>query len=460
MTDDDGIRLGELEGIVGDEDGYTAEVRRSRSSPGSRHSRRAFTSARCPSSRAARKSACCWRRRSSASREALLLDEPTNYSRSRFHSLAAGLLRSLRRHADRHLARSPLPQQRLHAHRRHRLPDHHHLHRRLRRHGDGQDAGALRIESQNAQREKKIAQLNEFIARFSAGTRSSQVTTAARRKWSACRPPSWRAPTSSARTFASTRCGRQRTATCSSSSRSRKAYGTHHVDRRIHRRRPARRKNLPHGTQRPRQDHPAARPARQLSRPPTTTSASTAAPSCGDTKPRSATSRRTRLDASRRASPPPSGSTVRPAGPREEIRGMLGQMLFCGEEGEKQTKALSGGEQARLVFCKLMLHQAQHPHLRRADEPPRPRSDQRAQHRAAALRRHRPAGHPRSRPDRRSRHPPLELRPRRHRRLPGPLLRSGRANTTRAGELHTSQISSSRPTNKGRHAEGPKRLSS
>src|SRR6185312_5497595 len=31
------------------------------------------------------------------------------------------------------------------------------------------------IESQNAQREKKIAQLNEFIARFAAGTRSSQV---------------------------------------------------------------------------------------------------------------------------------------------------------------------------------------------------------------------------------------------------------------------------------------------
>jgi ATPase subunit of ABC transporter with duplicated ATPase domains len=32
-----------------------------------------------------------------------------------------------------------------------------------------------RIENENAQREKKIAQLNEFIARFSAGTRSSQV---------------------------------------------------------------------------------------------------------------------------------------------------------------------------------------------------------------------------------------------------------------------------------------------
>ena len=34
-----------------------------------------------------------------------------------------------------------------------------------------------RIEAENAQREKKIAQLNEFIARFSAGTRSSQVTS-------------------------------------------------------------------------------------------------------------------------------------------------------------------------------------------------------------------------------------------------------------------------------------------
>src|SRR5213075_933458 len=31
------------------------------------------------------------------------------------------------------------------------------------------------IEADNAQREKKIAQLNQFIARFSAGTRSSQV---------------------------------------------------------------------------------------------------------------------------------------------------------------------------------------------------------------------------------------------------------------------------------------------
>src|SRR5438309_2902683 len=34
-----------------------------------------------------------------------------------------------------------------------------------------------RVEAENAQRDKKIAQLNEFIARFAAGTRSSQVTS-------------------------------------------------------------------------------------------------------------------------------------------------------------------------------------------------------------------------------------------------------------------------------------------
>ena len=34
-----------------------------------------------------------------------------------------------------------------------------------------------RVESDNEQREKKIAQLNDFIARFHAGTRASQVTS-------------------------------------------------------------------------------------------------------------------------------------------------------------------------------------------------------------------------------------------------------------------------------------------
>ncbi len=41
MTDEDGMRLGELEGIIGDEDGYTAESRRRRAPRRPRHSRAA-----------------------------------------------------------------------------------------------------------------------------------------------------------------------------------------------------------------------------------------------------------------------------------------------------------------------------------------------------------------------------------------------------------------------------------
>src|SRR5664280_450349 len=39
----------------------------------------------------------------------------------------------------------------------------------------------------------------------------------------------------------------------------------------------------------------------------------------------------------------------------QDIRGLLGRMLFKGEEGTKPTEALSGGEAVRLIFSKLML---------------------------------------------------------------------------------------------------------
>ena len=55
-----------------------------------------------------------------------------------------------------------------------------------------------------------------------------------------------------------------------------------------------------------------------------------------------------------------------PKASKEEIRGLLGQMLFSGEEGLKPTEALSGGESARLLFCKLML---QKPNILILDEP-------------------------------------------------------------------------------------------
>jgi len=55
-----------------------------------------------------------------------------------------------------------------------------------------------------------------------------------------------------------------------------------------------------------------------------------------------------------------------PQASQEELRGLLGQMLFSGEDALKPTKALSGGEIARMIFCRLML---QKPNLLVLDEP-------------------------------------------------------------------------------------------
>ena len=87
----------------------------------------------------------------------------------------------------------------------------------------------------------------------------------------------------------------------------------------------------------------------------------------GDTRWRSATSRRTIPIRSRK------NTTViewlhefDPQASQEELRGLLGQMLFSGEDATKPTKALSGGEAARLLFCRLML---QKPNVLVLDEP-------------------------------------------------------------------------------------------
>src|SRR5579862_1390351 len=55
-----------------------------------------------------------------------------------------------------------------------------------------------------------------------------------------------------------------------------------------------------------------------------------------------------------------------PQASQQELRAVLGQMLFSGEDAEKSTRALSGGESARMIFCKLML---QKPNVLVLDEP-------------------------------------------------------------------------------------------
>ena len=108
--------------------------------------------------------------------EGLLLDEPTNNLDLDSIRWLETFLREYEGVLITISPRPPLPERDLHPHRRHRLRDHHHLHRRLRRHGDGRRARcASRVESENAEKQKKIAQLQDFVARFHAGTRASQV---------------------------------------------------------------------------------------------------------------------------------------------------------------------------------------------------------------------------------------------------------------------------------------------
>ena len=159
MTDADGMRLGELEGIVGEEDGYEAEsnaaiLLQGLDIPDELHHRL------MGEIQGGQKVRVLLAQALFGNPQALLLDEPTNHlDLDSIHWLAR-FPGPLRRHADRDLARSPLPERGVHAHRRHRLPDHHHLHRRLRRDGDGQDADPLaaRIAERTARQEDRAAE--------------------------------------------------------------------------------------------------------------------------------------------------------------------------------------------------------------------------------------------------------------------------------------------------------------
>src|SRR5437870_2411419 len=55
-----------------------------------------------------------------------------------------------------------------------------------------------------------------------------------------------------------------------------------------------------------------------------------------------------------------------PGASQQELRGLLGQMLFSGDDAFKRTEVLSGGEAARIIFCRLML---QKPNFLVLDEP-------------------------------------------------------------------------------------------
>jgi ATPase subunit of ABC transporter with duplicated ATPase domains len=174
LTDDDGMRLGELEGIVGDEDGYTAEVDAAilldgLDIPEALHQRK------MAELQGGQKVRVLLAQALFGKPDVLLLDEPTN-------NLDLDSVHWLENHMKAYDGCLVVI-----SHDRHFLNEiSTHVadidYESVITYVGGYDDMVLAktkvrsgIEASNFQREKKIAQLQEFIARFSAGTRSSQV---------------------------------------------------------------------------------------------------------------------------------------------------------------------------------------------------------------------------------------------------------------------------------------------
>ena len=174
MTDEDGMKLGELEGIVGEEDGYSAESDAAILLDGLDITEE-FHERKMAELQGGQKVRVLLAQALFGHPGALLLDEPTNHlDLDSIHWLQDFLIKYdgvlLVISHDRHFLNSVCT----------------HIadidYETIITYTGNYDEMVLaktairsQIESQNAQREKKIAQLNEFIARFAAGTRSSQV---------------------------------------------------------------------------------------------------------------------------------------------------------------------------------------------------------------------------------------------------------------------------------------------
>jgi len=369
MTDEDGIRLGELEGIVGEEDGYEADsnaaiLLQGLDIPDELHNRK------MSELQGGQKVRVLLAQALFGNPDALFLDEPTNsldldsiHWLENFLNRYSGTVITISH--DRHFLNSICT----------------HIadidYETIITYTGGYDDMVLqktqirsRIESQNEQREKKIAQLNEFIARFSAGTRSSQVNS--RKKEVERLQTTELARSNIQRPYLRFDMIRPSGKHVLEFEHVNKSYtqpdgATEHVIR-----------NFSASVLRGDKVVLVGRNGQGKS---TMLKALLANSGLDEAN-------RTDIDsgevkwgheaqigyfAQDHTASIPKGTTAAewlhsfdPKAAKEDIRGLLGQMLFRGEEGMKKTEALSGGEAARLLFCKLML---QKPNILVLDEP-------------------------------------------------------------------------------------------
>jgi len=364
LSNEDGMRLGELEGIVGEEDGYTAEsdaaiLLQGLDIPDALHERT------MGELQGGQKVRVLLAQALYGHPAALLLDEPTNHlDLDSIHWLEDFLGRYdgtlIVISHDRHFLNNVAT----------------HIadidYETIITYTGGYDDMVVAktqirstLEAQNEQREKKIAQLNDFIARFSAGTRSSQVQS--RRKEVERLQTTELARSNIQRPyikFATKRPSGKVPLECSGIA---KAHGGTPVVSGF-------------GAVVNRGDKIVLVGRNGVGKTTLLKALMADAPGMAPSpRDRDAGAVRWGHEVSIGYFPQDStgeiarGTTVvewlhqfDPDASRQEIHGLLGQMLFSGEDGYKPTDALSGGETARLLFCRIML---QKPNVLILDEP-------------------------------------------------------------------------------------------
>ncbi len=368
MTDADGMRLGELEGIVADEDGYTAEsdaavLLDGLGIPEALHDRK------MSELQGGQKVRVLLSQALFGNPQALLLDEPTNHlDLDSIHWLEEFLNRYkgsvvVISH-DRHFLNNVCT----------------HIadidYQTIIQYTGGYDDMVMakiqvrsRIESDNAQREKKIDQLNEFIQRFAAGTRSSQVNS--RRKEVERLQPSDLARSNIQRPFIKFDQRRPSGRYAIDCEHVCKGYDTDGKRLEV----------IKHFSAMVQRGEKIALIGRNGIGKTTLLNALLAnAPQVTEGgrgidggEVRWGHEASVGYFSQDFAESIPKGWTMvdwlrqfDPEATIEQIRGVLGQMLFRGDEGTKMTDVLSGGESCRLMFCKLML---QKPNVLVFDEP-------------------------------------------------------------------------------------------